>query len=108
MTPNQSEALLVEEFRTETNISRLEKLADKLAEIKDARAIFVLLDKLCDDRMRDDDDLEDAICSALVAHNVMVKHGNLTFTFLPPDSLDKVIAQAIYQKYPPLPRKYFD
>ena len=69
-----------------TKPREIELIADLLAAERDRRAIRPLLMRLGDSYVQEDADIEDAVCSALVALDVMCSHGNRTFFFLPGDA----------------------
>jgi hypothetical protein len=69
-----------------TDRTALEGAADAVAE-STRDAIRVLLSRLGDPQVHDDDDVHDAICSALVELGIMIKLGNGNFLFRKQDQL---------------------
>jgi len=98
---------VLEEFRTTSEGSRLEELADELRGFGRHEAVPVLLYRLGDAHVQEDRDVEDAVCDALVALNVMRRLGNLNFRFLESDQLGPDVQQMIREYEILLPRKYF-
>jgi hypothetical protein len=71
--------LLIDAFSTATHPVQIEQRADLLRLVGDERAVPVLLGRLCESRVNDDPDVEDAVCGALVALGVMERRGNQRF-----------------------------
>jgi hypothetical protein len=97
---------LIENFSRARDSSEIERLADDLGEAGDPAAIKVLLSRLGDNKIQSDQDVEDAVCGALVRLRVMRKVGNLRYFLLGEDVLPdeakialKEYAQLIPQKY---------
>jgi len=90
-----------------TNGRVIELVADQLGGAGDRRAIRPLLMRLGDGRVQDDPDVEDAVCSALVALEVMDCSGNLSFSFLRPEVLAGDVVETIRELAGMIPRRYY-
>lgn len=69
--------------------------------------ISTLLSRLGDSQVQDDD-VRDAVCSALVELGIMVKLGNLTFVFRKQESLTRTVLDMLSSpecQY--VPREYY-
>jgi hypothetical protein len=69
-------------------------------------AIETLVLALASDWVRNDDDAEDAVCSALVRIGVMARCGNLVFEFVPDAELSTRDRAAVGRYRGWLPNKY--
>jgi hypothetical protein len=85
----------------------IELVADQLGGAGDRRAIRPLLMRLGDCRVQEDPDVEDAVCCALVALEVMDCSGNLSFSFLRPEVLAGEVADTIRELAGMIPRRYY-
>ena len=82
-------------------------IADQLGAARDRRAIRPLLMRLGDCDVQEDRDVEDAVCRALVALEVMRCSGNLSFSLRPrPDLADDVV-ETIREVAETIPWRYF-
>ncbi len=97
---------LIAEFESCQDSQRLEGLADRLGETGDALAIEPLLYRLGDCRVQEDQDVEDAVCGALVKHGVMQRLGNLNFRFLDESSLSTDVLDLLKKHKELIPSKY--
>ena len=86
----------------------MEAIADELGVACDRRAIRPLLMRLGDSCVQDDPDIEDAVCRALVALDVMCSPGNQTFFFLPRRLLPDDVVATIRELGVAIPWRYFD
>jgi hypothetical protein len=85
----------------------IEAVADQLGAAHDRRAIRPLLMRLGDSYVQEDRDVEDAVCRALVALEVMRCSGNLSFSLRPrPDLADDVV-ETIREVAETIPWRYF-
>jgi hypothetical protein len=84
----------------------IEVLADQLGAAGDRRAIRPLLMRLGDCGVQEDRDVEDAVCSALVALDVMRCAGNLSFGFLPSEDLADDLVEMIRELAGTIPQRY--
>jgi hypothetical protein len=91
-----------------TSPEEIEAVADYLGASADSRAIGPLASRLADNRVNDDPDLEDAVCSSLVSLGAMRQHGNLNYAFVEPDRLDPIARDALQRLSSILPRRYFE
>ena len=57
--------------------------------------------------MQEDPDVEDAVCRALVALDVMCTSGNLSFAFRPRYLLDSEVVEIVRELGPAVPMRYF-
>jgi len=85
----------------------IEVLADQLGAAGDRRAIRPLLMRLGDCRVQEDPDVEDAVCGALVALDVMRCSGNLSFSLLPPEVLADDVVETIRELAGAIPWRYY-
>jgi len=98
---------VIKEFQKCNDLQELEKLADLLGDIGDVLAIEPLINRLGDDYVQEDSDVEDAVCDALVKLGMMKKIGNLNFKFKEESSMPKG-GYSILEKYKlTIPKKYF-
>lgn len=96
------------EFADCRDLRRLEELADRIGVIGDQRAIEPLLQRLGDDHVQEDPDVEDAVCDALVKLGTMRKIGNLNYRFLPNTQLPNGVSEILVQLRQLIPRKYIE
>jgi len=94
-------------FIQATDPRLIEVLADQLGAAGDRRAIRPLLMRLGDCRVQEDPDVEDAVCGALVALDVMGCSGNLSFSLLPPEDLAGDVVGTIRELAGKIPLRYF-
>jgi len=85
----------------------IEAVADQLGAAGDRRAVRPLLMRLGDCRVQEDRDVEDAVCSALVALDVMRCAGNLSFSFLPPEVLADDVVETMSELASTIPQRYY-
>jgi hypothetical protein len=85
----------------------IESAADQLGSKGDRRAIRPLLMRLGDSRVQEDPDVEDAVCRALVALDVMGCSGNLSFSLLDPEVLAGDVVETIRELAGMIPRRYY-
>ncbi|MGO9873093.1 MAG: hypothetical protein ACLPVY_04765 [Acidimicrobiia bacterium] len=85
----------------------IEVVADQLGGAGDRRAIRPLLMRLGDCPVQEDPDVEDAVCCALVALEVMGCSGNLSFSFLRPEVLAGDVVETIRELAAMIPRRYY-
>jgi len=90
-----------------TDARLIEVLADQLGAAGDRRAIRPLLMRLGDCHVQEDPDVEDAVCGALVALDVMCRSGNLSFSLLSPEVLADDVVETIGELCAAIPRRYF-
>jgi hypothetical protein len=86
---------LVEAFLHTRDPRQIERGADRLGASGHSRAIPALLARLGDASIVDDADVEDAVCSALVALSVMEREGNLAFALRPIETLPPAAREAL-------------
>jgi len=98
---------LIAEFELATRPHRIEVLADQLGASADPDAIRPLLTRLGDCRVQEDADVEDAVCRALVALDVMCTAGNLSFAFRPRHLLTPDVVETVRDLGPAIPMRYF-
>lgn len=97
---------LIQDFAKANDAEELSRLADDLGEAGDPEAITVLLHRLGDQKVQDDPDVEDAVCSALVRLGVMEKRGNLNFRFVNRSLLAPAVVTWIDEHRAWVPMKY--
>ena len=90
-----------------THPREIELIADHLAEARDRRAIRPLLMRLGDCHVQEDPDIEDAVCGALVALDVMWSSGNLSFGLRPRRVLSDDVVETIRECAGVIPWRYF-
>ena len=98
---------LIEIFLNAKRGEEIERIADGFSDPTDMRPVLALMYRLGDSIVREDPDVEDAVCSALVRRGIMECRGNQTFQFrsrevLPAEALDALTKYAGY-----IPNKYF-
>lgn len=99
--------LLIRAFAITSDRLQIEQRADLLRLLCDQRAVPALLARLCESRVNDDADVEDAVCGALVALGVMQGFGNRRFRVRRLDSLSASARQAVEQHLAFVPRRYW-
>jgi hypothetical protein len=97
---------LVEEFLRARDPQQIEWGADRLGASGHPRAIPALLARLGDASTFDDADVEDAVCSALVALSVMEREGNLAFALRPIEALPVAARDALAGDVFTIPGRY--
>ena len=85
----------------------IELVADQLGGAGDRRAIRPLLMRIGDCRVQEDPDVEDAVCGALVALDVMCCSGNLSFSLLQPEALGNGVVETIRELAGTIPGRYY-
>jgi hypothetical protein len=90
-----------------TNPRIIELVADQLGTTHDRRAIRPLLMRLGDCYVQEDRDVEDAVCRALVALEVMCCSGNLSFSLRPRRDLPDGVVATIREMAGTIPWRYF-
>ena len=98
---------LIVRFIATTNPREIEVLADLLGAAGDRRAVRPLLMRLGDSKVQEDPDVEDAVCRALIALDVMRGHGNLSFCLRSRDELCASDAASIGELLGVIPWRYF-
>jgi len=98
---------LISEFEHAARPCRIEYFADRLGATGDARAVRPLLARLGESKVQEYEDVEDAVCHALVALDVMESSGNLSFAFRPRHLLAPDIVETIRELGPAIPMRYF-
>jgi hypothetical protein len=105
-TESNTVAQLIAEFREATSSEVMEQLADELAATGDRQVIAPLIYRLCDIQVREDPDVEDAVCGALARFGVMRQLGNLNYRFEDTSKLDSDVIGLLQEYKPYIPRKY--
>ena len=100
------EELIVRLIAT-TNPLEIELIADELGAAHDRRAIRPLLMRLGDCKVQEDADVEDAVCSALMALGTMCSSGNRSFHFRPRQELPEDVVTTVRELAPAIPWRYF-
>lgn len=111
-TPGMPRSALADMIRYTHTAQLLIERADLLARLApsatlrdcDVHIVDSLLYKL--DELRDDDDIEDAVCGALVAWGAMVQQGNRRFELRGPTECDPGVAQAVRRNLLYIPQAY--
>jgi hypothetical protein len=98
---------LIERLVRTTDPREIEELADRLGPAGDRRAIRPLLTRLGDCHVQEDADIEDAVCRALMALDVMRSCGNLTFSLRPRPDLPDDVVETIRELAGVIPWRYF-
>jgi len=106
--PRDEVAVLIVGLISATSPRDVEAAADRLAAAGDRRAIRPLLQRLGDQQVQGDVDVEDAVCSALVSLDVMCSPGNQIFHFLPRRMLHDDTVTVIRELGMAIPWRYFD
>jgi hypothetical protein len=99
-------AELIAALERATDPREIELLADQLGAARNARAVRSLLMRLGDCHVQEDADVEDAVCRALVALDVMYSSGNLSFAFQPLHLLAPDVAETLRELGPAIPMRY--
>jgi hypothetical protein len=90
-----------------TEPREIETIAYQLSVAGDRRAVRPLLMRLGDCHVQEDADVEDAVCRALVALDVMCSAGNLSFAFRKPHLLAPDVVETVRDLGPAIPMRYF-
>ena len=90
-----------------SNPRTIEVVADQLGAAHDRRAIRPLLMRLGDCCVQEDRDVEDAVCRALVALDVMCCSGNLSFSLRPRRDLADQVVETIREMAGTIPWRYY-
>lgn len=98
---------LIKEFKGCQKIERLEELSDIIGKSGSKDAIPVLVSRLGDDRIREDCDVESALCDALVELGAMHQVGNLIYKFNDVTKVERKIADSHPVSLPYIASKYF-
>jgi DNA-binding winged helix-turn-helix (wHTH) protein len=99
--------LVIDAFATAFHPLQIEQRADLLRLLGDERAVPVLLSRLCESRVNDDPDVEDAVCGALVKFGVMRCLGNRRFRMRPEGNLSSDARAAFAERRAVIPRRYW-
>jgi hypothetical protein len=89
-----------------TDPREIEMVADQLGAADNPHAIRPLLMRLGDCHVQEDADVEDAVCRALVALDVMRSSGNLSFALRPRHLLAADVVEAVRELGPAIPMRY--
>ena len=89
-----------------TTTYEIEAIADQLGAAGDRCAIGPLLTRLGDCQVQEDTDVEDAVCGALVALDVMRTFGNRSFALRPRHLLAPDVVEMITELGPAVPMRY--
>lgn len=98
---------LIDAFSTAIHPTQIEQQADLLRLLGDERAVPALLERLCESRVNNDPDVEDAVCGALVAFGIMERLGNRRFCLRRDDQLTPGARQALTERRAFVPRRYW-
>ena len=99
--------LLVDEFERTQDICRLEVVADLLGATHDPRAVGPLLGRLGSRLVQRNEDVEEAVCSALVVLGVMERSRFGRYLLLPKLELDPGVVDLITTLGSSIPMRYF-
>jgi hypothetical protein len=99
---------LLQEFERTNDPRLIEALADRIGASGDERAVQALVSRLGDWPVRENPDVEDAVCGALVALGVMRSSGNQSFAFLPRHELPDGVFELVRQLGCVVPMRYLD
>ena len=97
---------LIDRFARAKRPFEVEAIADELGATGDRRAIRPLLARLGDCCVQEDADVEDSVCRALVALDVMRTFGNLSFALRPHHLLAPDVIEMIEELGPAVPMRY--
>jgi hypothetical protein len=97
---------IISKFRLCQDFEQLEHLADIMGDSGNDKVIKPLLERLFDDKVQEDADVEDAVCSALVKMGVMERLGNLNFKFLDKKDSPVDVANFYSHRNRAIPQKY--
>jgi hypothetical protein len=97
---------LVVRLARATRAREIEAIADQLGAAGDRTAIRPLLACLGDCHVQEDADVEDAVCGALVALDVMRSFGNCSFVVRPRHLLAPDVVEMITELGPAVPMRY--
>jgi hypothetical protein len=99
-------AELIARLASTTGPREIEGIADQLGAAGDRNAIRPLLSCLGDCHVQEDADVEDAVCGALVALDVMRTFGNCSFALRPRRVLAPDVVEMITELGPAVPMRY--
>ena len=98
---------LIVRLISSTNPLEIEVIADELGAARDHRAVRPLLMRLGDCKVQEDADVEDAVCSALMALDVMCSSGNRSFHLRPRRELPDDVVATVRELASVIPWRYF-
>ena len=104
--PMREIAGLIDRLDRAKRAFEIEAIADELGATGDHRAIRPLLGRLGDCCVQEDADVEDSVCRALVALDVMREFGNLSFALRPCHVLAPDVVEMIEELGPAIPMRY--